>query len=251
MLKVFSFSKTAWHLFYVNQINKLAMKKIIFTVVIAATFVACSSKKEESTGTATTQNILASDTAGLAEYQAWRQQKDQMQPIDMNGVGGVVGAQPNTSIPVVAETPKPVTKIIYRDRVVKSKRTAPDKEYYNQSTEFPNSYPKPVGPTREAVSRNDAGVGNSGTQAGNASGTGTTDGAVVVNKPTEVPPKKEGWSKAAKGAAIGAASGAVVGAIISKNKGLGAVIGGVAGGLGGYAIGRSKDKKDGRYLVVN
>ncbi len=227
------------------------MKKIIFTIAVVATFVACNSKKDESTGTTSTQNILTSDTAGLAEYQAWRQQKDQMQPIDMNGVGGVISTQPNTTIAVAAETPKTVTKIIYRDRVVKSKRTAPNNQSDVQAAEFPNSYPRPVGQTREAVSRNDAGVGNSGTQAGDASGSGNADGSVVVNKPSEVPPKKEGWSKAAKGAAIGAAGGAVVGAVISKNKGLGAVIGGVAGGLGGYAIGRSKDKKDGRYLVVN
>ena len=227
------------------------MKKILFTFAVAATLVACSNKKEESTGTISTQNMLTSDTAGLAEYQAWRQQKDQMQPIDMNGVGGVVSAQPNTSIPIAAETPKPVTKIIYRDRIVKSKRIVPNIETDNQSGEFPNNYPKPVGQTREAVSRNDAGVGNNGTQEGNTTGTGNTEGGVVVNKPTEVPPKKEGWSKAAKGAAIGAAGGAVVGAVISKNKGLGAVIGGVAGGLGGYAIGRSKDKKDGRYLIEN
>src|SRR5262245_41849857 len=60
--------------------------------------------------------------------------------------------------------------------------------------------------------------------------------------------QKQGWSKAAKGAAIGAAGGAVAGAVINKkNRALGAVIGGVIGGGGGYVIGRSMDKKDGRY----
>ena len=60
--------------------------------------------------------------------------------------------------------------------------------------------------------------------------------------------QKKGWSKAAKGAAIGAAGGAVAGAVINKkNRALGAVIGGVIGGGGGYVIGRSMDKKDGRY----
>ena len=234
-----------------NQTNQLAMKKVIFTIVVAATFLACSSKNQDSNETAVTQNISSADTAGLAEYQAWRQQKDQIQPIDMNGVGGVVIAQPTTSTDLAAETPKAVTKIIYRDRVVKSKRPAKNNESENQSTEFPNNYPKPAGQTRDAVSRNDGGVDTKGAQAGDAVGTGNTDGSVVVNKPTEVPAKKEGWSKAAKGAAIGGVSGAVVGAVISKNKGLGAIIGGVAGGLGGYAIGRSKDKKDGRYLVEN
>ena len=69
-----------------------------------------------------------------------------------------------------------------------------------------------------------------------------------VETPAPAPAKKKGWSKAAKGTVIGAAAGAGAGALINKkNRGLGAVIGGVVGGGAGYAIGRSKDKKDGRY----
>jgi len=61
-------------------------------------------------------------------------------------------------------------------------------------------------------------------------------------------PAKKGWSKAAKGAVIGAGSGAVIGAVINKrNRAVGAAIGGVIGGAAGYGIGRSMDKKDGRY----
>lgn len=60
--------------------------------------------------------------------------------------------------------------------------------------------------------------------------------------------QKKGWSKAAKYAVIGGAGGAVMGAVINKrNRVKGAVIGGVLGGGGGYVIGRSKDKKEGRY----
>jgi hypothetical protein len=63
-------------------------------------------------------------------------------------------------------------------------------------------------------------------------------------------PEKRGWSKAAKGAAIGGASGAVVGAVVhKKNRVLGGVIGGVVGAGAGYGIGRTMDKKDGRYFV--
>ena len=59
---------------------------------------------------------------------------------------------------------------------------------------------------------------------------------------------KKGWSKEAKGTVIGAASGAVIGAVVNKrNRAAGAAIGGVIGGGGGYVIGRSMDKKDGRY----
>lgn len=60
--------------------------------------------------------------------------------------------------------------------------------------------------------------------------------------------EKKGWSKAAKGAAIGGGSGAVIGAVVNKkNRVAGGVIGGVVGAGVGYLIGRSKDKKDGRY----
>ena len=62
--------------------------------------------------------------------------------------------------------------------------------------------------------------------------------------------KKEGWSKAAKGAVIGGVAGAAGGAILNKkNRVLGAVIGGVVGAAGGYGIGRGMDKKDGRIEI--
>jgi hypothetical protein len=65
---------------------------------------------------------------------------------------------------------------------------------------------------------------------------------------TQSPAKKKGWSKSAKGAVIGGASGAILGAVINKkNRAAGAVIGGVIGAGGGYVIGRTMDKKDGRY----
>jgi cobalamin biosynthesis Mg chelatase CobN len=88
--------------------------------------------------------------------------------------------------------------------------------------------------SRSTASRS---TGSSSSGSGTASsGSGTT----------QAPAKKEGWSKAAKGAVIGGASGAVVGAVVSKKKGKGAIIGGILGAGGGYVIGRSKDKKDGR-----
>ena len=68
------------------------------------------------------------------------------------------------------------------------------------------------------------------------------------NSTASAPARKKGWSKAAKGAAIGAGTGAVIGAVVNKrNRAVGAVIGAVGGGAVGYGIGRSKDKKDGRY----
>ncbi|HVF96587.1 MAG TPA: YMGG-like glycine zipper-containing protein [Flavisolibacter sp.] len=80
------------------------------------------------------------------------------------------------------------------------------------------------------------------------SSTSSNNGSGVYNSTSQNTAKKKGWSKAAKGAAIGGASGAVLGAVINKrNRGTGAVIGGILGAGGGYVIGRSKDKKDGRY----
>jgi len=72
----------------------------------------------------------------------------------------------------------------------------------------------------------------------------------TVNETAPAAPvkKKKGWSKAAKGTAIGAGVGAAAGAIIvKKNRGLGAAAGAVLGGGAGYGVGRSMDKKDGRY----
>ena len=60
--------------------------------------------------------------------------------------------------------------------------------------------------------------------------------------------KKKGWSKAAKYAVIGGVGGGVLGAVINKkNPVKGGVIGAVILGGGGYILGRSQDKKDGRY----
>lgn len=63
---------------------------------------------------------------------------------------------------------------------------------------------------------------------------------------TSTASKKQGWSKAAKGAVIGGAGGALVGGTVSSNKPAGAIIGGAIGAGTGYLIGRGEDKKDGR-----
>jgi hypothetical protein len=60
--------------------------------------------------------------------------------------------------------------------------------------------------------------------------------------------KKKGWSKAAKYSAIGGGTGIVLGAVINKrNRVVGGALGGILGGGLGYVLGRSKDKKEGRY----
>lgn len=78
------------------------------------------------------------------------------------------------------------------------------------------------------------------TQSGSMNTLSTHEGKVAE--------KKKGWSKAATYSAIGGGAGIALGAVVhKKNRVLGGAIGGaVLGGLG-YLIGRSQDKKDGRY----
>jgi hypothetical protein len=76
----------------------------------------------------------------------------------------------------------------------------------------------------------------------------SSNGSGVYNSTSSNTAKKKGWSKAAKGAVIGGVGGAVLGGVINKrNRAAGAAIGGILGAGVGYGIGRSKDKKDGRY----
>jgi hypothetical protein len=171
------------------------MKKIFATVAIAAFFAACNSNTKTAE-----QAALQSDTAGLAQFKAWKAQQEFIEQSRMyNGLN-----DPNQ---LVAPNAEP-TKEVVRERVVYVDR-----------------------PARRTTARSSSSNSSNGT---------------VASAPAPVQ-KKKGWSHAAKGTAIGAGSGAVVGAIVSKNKAAGAVIGGVIGGVGGYAIGRSKDKKEGRY----
>ncbi|WP_207492020.1 glycine zipper family protein [Aridibaculum aurantiacum] len=110
-----------------------------------------------------------------------------------------------------------------------------------QNVEAQAAPPREV--VRERVIYRDRPAPRTTTRSSSAS---RSSSGTVASAPAQTQ-KKKGWSHAAKGTAIGAGSGAVVGAVVSKNKAAGAVIGGVVGGVGGYVIGRSKDKKEGRY----
>jgi len=102
----------------------------------------------------------------------------------------------------------------------------------SSASSAPVSTPAPTAPVYEE------GAG-SGSSAGTA-GTGESTETAQTNK-------KEGWSKAAKGAVIGGVAGAAGGAVINKkNRVVGAVVGAVIGAGGGYVLGRTQDKKDGR-----
>lgn len=212
------------------------MKKSLIAVAFAAVFAACNSNPKTSELTST----KGTDTAGLAQFQMWKQQQamqEQLEVIETNGVNDRLNNANNfaTSEPLNepdANTAEQSTKptVIYRDRPTVVYKDRPAR-------------------TNKSVAKTSK---SNGSGSSKSSGSGTVSqsgGSGTASQPTAstAPGKKKGWSKAAKGTAIGAGSGAVLGAIVSKNKVKGAVIGGIIGAGGGYTIGRSKDKKDGRY----
>ncbi len=169
------------------------MKKILFG--LSTVFIMASCSNDNPRTAAETKLVTpATDTTGLAQFQAWKAQNE------------LAVAQQNQL------ATQPVTEVV-REKVVYVDRPSPRRSSSTTS--------------RSSSSNNGSGSGTSTSQA---------------------PAKKKGWSKAAKGAVIGGAGGAVVGAVINKrNRGVGAVIGGVLGAGAGYGVGRSQDKKDGRY----
>ena len=52
------------------------MKKTLSVITIAAVMAACNSNPQQGIGNANVSALKTSDTAGLAEYQAWKAQKD-------------------------------------------------------------------------------------------------------------------------------------------------------------------------------
>lgn len=195
------------------------MKKFLPFVSFAVFFAACSTKPEAEIKTLqSTQQASANlDTAGLAQFQQWKAQNE-LTAADVQQ-------------PVIEKPEKTVTVI--RERVIERQRPV-------RTSSAPNEKPIITAP-------DDPNVG-AGTSQENTDNSGSSNQTTEPVATTPEVAKKEGWSKAAKGAAIGGAGGAVLGAIINKkNPAVGAVIGGVVGGAVGYGVGRGADKKDGRY----
>lgn len=181
------------------------MKKLLLPLAIAAVFSACNTKKEEDKR----DMLFLSDTSSLRSN-------------IMSDTGTITQVAPAPAAPVV-------------------RYTAP------KAKKATSTYKKPaqtvVTPTVEPSAPVTTTTGTVPAETGTA-GTGTT-GTGTVDNTTTIPAKKEGISKAAKGAVIGGVAGAAAGAILTK-KGTGAIIGGVIGAAGGYILGRKKDKTDGR-----
>lgn len=198
------------------------MKKILSIFAVTAVFAACNNNPK--TGTDTPAAVTTADTATL-NHNAFT---DKAEEVQLNGVSDTIIANDGNAYvkvnPKEAAEPAPVI----------NKKTAVRHTAHTKTARSDGS-----GTTTSKSESTTVSNGTSGTSGNNGTETTTT---------TTTETKKEGWSKAAKGAVIGAGTGAAAGAIISKKKGKGAIIGGIIGAGGGYIIGRSKDKKDGRYL---
>ena len=85
------------------------MKKTILTIALAAILASCGSKSKPIDQANNFPDLTAGDTAGLADYQNWKQQKEHLQEINLEGVE--ISPQNNTQTNTAE---KPATRIVYR-----------------------------------------------------------------------------------------------------------------------------------------
>lgn len=192
------------------------MKKLLPILGFTFLMAACNTTPELKNDAVQSaqSNISQPDTTGMAAFNAWKAQNELVST-------NAYQAQQTQALP---EKTRTIVKYV---PVAKSTKPAAETRSSNTQTTTSKST------STEASSGSTAETGTS--SAGNGS----------AETPTVE--KKEGWSKAAKGAVIGGVAGAAGGAILNKkNRVVGAVIGGVVGAAGGYGIGRTMDKKDGR-----
>lgn len=215
-----------------NQITikKNIMKKILSILSITAILAACNSNPK--TGTDTGASVTTTDTA-TANHNAFT---DKASEVQLNGVNDTIVSNDGSTF--VKVKPKDAETAPARPAAVtKEKHVVHHTSTHTSSTASGAGNAGAGGTTTTDSGNKTVSTGTSGT------GTSGTETSTTTTTTTQ----KKGWSKAATGAVIGAGTGAAAGAIISKKKGKGAIIGGIIGGAGGYILGRSKDKKDGRY----
>ncbi len=195
------------------------MKKLLPLFSIAIVMAACNQSPQKDSALSSIApvqqqvEIAIDDTAGLTSFRNWKVQ---------NELGDISDYQ------AMQSSAAPVQK-----QAAKKKTVAPVRKTTKQT-----SVPAQTTSTTPTSSDNS----NVGKSEGGSMSTESGETAKAE--------KKEGWSKAAKGAVIGGVAGAAGGAVLNKkNRVLGAVIGGVIGAGGGYTIGRGMDKKDGRIEI--
>jgi hypothetical protein len=210
------------------------MKKTILSIAVAAFFAACSPQSSE---VKTVAKAETEDTTGLSQFKEWKQEQQALidapqmteESFNTSAVQEQQVARQNVQPRVIYKT------IQAKQPIARVSKPAPARRDASVSPRIPS-------PTKSSEGTESS---SDGTGVSNDAGTGVSDAPVAS---TETPKEeKKGWSKAAQGTVIGAGSGAVLGAILTKDKAKGAVIGGIIGAGAGYALGRAKDKKDGRY----
>ena len=191
------------------------MKKLLPILGFTFLMAACNTTpelKNDSVQSAQ-QGLSQPDTIGMAAFNAWKAQNELVSSNSYQ-------AQQTQALP---EKTRTIVKYV---PVAKHTKTVPAASSSTQTTSSTST-------------STEQSPGNSAETGTGPAGNGSTETPTVE--------KKEGWSKAAKGAVIGGVAGAAGGAILNKkNRVAGAVIGGVVGAAGGYGIGRTMDKKDGR-----
>jgi hypothetical protein len=188
------------------------MKKLLLIPGLAILMAACNSVPEQKADAAQAvqQTLAQPDTIGMAAFNAWKAQNE---------------------LATVNADQQPQEKSTQKTRTIV--KYVPVKTSQSKPASRTNS-PSPSSPTSSSDQ----------TDSGSTAGSGTANSGSGTSETAE---KKEGWSKAAKGAVIGGVAGAAGGAILNKkNRVAGAVIGGVIGAAGGYGVDRTMDKKDGR-----
>jgi hypothetical protein len=193
------------------------MKKILTLIATAAIFAACSNDKDLETN----KDVVLTDTTGMYKSNY----STDVSPADNDKEEVAPAAQTK----VIRET-----RVVYVDRTPKATR---------QTIREASPVEPVTAPVEQTQTSNTGTSTLPGTTTPGSTGTVGTNTGSETTTPAETE-KKEGWSKAAKGAVIGGVGGAVAGAILSKKKGKGAIIGGVIGAAGGYILGRKKDKAD-------
>jgi len=191
------------------------MKKLLPILGFSFLMAACNRMPEQKADEVQSapQTISQPDTTGMAAFNAWKAQNE------LTSLAAYQAKQTQA-------LPEKTRTIVKYVPVAKSSSSKPAKATTTDSN-------------------SSSSTSTDQTNAEGSAGTGTTAGTGSTETPSVE--KKEGWSKAAKGAVIGGVAGAAGGAILNKkNRVAGAVIGGVVGAAGGYGIGRTMDKKDGR-----
>jgi hypothetical protein len=193
------------------------MKKLLPALGFTFLMAACNTMPDQKANAVQSaqQTLSQPDTTGIAAFNAWKAQNE------LANINAYQQTQ-QTEEKVAPQKTRTIVKYVPVKQSTSSKPVSQTSSSSNSASSSEQT--------------------NSGSSADK--GTGSENGGAGETAQVE---KKEGWSKAAKGAVIGGVAGAAGGAILNKkNRVAGAVIGGVIGAAGGYGVGRTMDKKDGR-----